>query len=286
MDEQIPISDETVAPETQETAVTEQTENNNQEQQQQEEQEEKLYTIKINGVEKQINEEQLMRYVQKDIAGDEKLRKANDLTQQVGRLVENLKTKPLDILSQMGVDIDKMLEERLNSRIEEYAMTPEKKEALKYKKELDALKAEHDRVSKEKEETVRQQQIREYQEAFEAKIIDTIEKYRLPKNQDIGREMAYYMEKAIAKGIDPDMGKIAEYIKGKIRSSVDLIDDETEMQRLLQSDFYKKMKELEMKQVKNPIREASPQKREERKETKKKYSSWEEMEEDIRRGLK
>lgn len=167
----------------------------------------KKYSPKVNGRVKDIefdpsNDEEVLKYLSKAMAADEKFQEAASLRKNVEMLVNELRSNPRGVLShpELGLDLKKFAQDILNEEIEELQKTPEQKELEKLKKEL----SDKDARLKQEEELKRTAEMQRLEEQafkqFDEDITSALEKSTLPKSPYVVKRIADTMIEAVNMG--------------------------------------------------------------------------------------
>ncbi len=148
-----------------------------------------------------------------------KLKKDLDMTNnQVNQLIEALKRDPWKVLSNpaLGHDVRKLAEEYVWQMIQEQRMTPEQREAMAQKMELQELKAQNENAKKEQAEREMQAMIAQRRAYWEKTIPEAIEAAGLPKTSYTVRRFAEYIKAAARSRVPADMPAIASQIRQEL----------------------------------------------------------------------
>jgi hypothetical protein len=197
------------------------------------------YSPKVNGrqvdVEFDPNDDaEMLKYLQKAMASDEKFQEAAQLRKNVEALVHELKTNPRGVLShpELGLDIKKFAEDILNEEIQELQKSPEQKAMEQLQKQLDGAKKETEKLSNEK----RQAEMARYEEQafkqFDDEITGALEKYpNLPKSPYVVKRIADTMIEAVTLGykdisINDIMPIVESQISGEIQKMFETMPEE------------------------------------------------------------
>lgn len=109
------------------------------------------FEIVVDGEKLTLTREQAIRRLQKEIAGDQRLRKGGELVKKASSAIAMMKENPREALSQMGVDVRSFAEQVLQEAVEEAELTPEQKQHRADAKELERLRG-FEKTQKEAEE--------------------------------------------------------------------------------------------------------------------------------------
>lgn len=146
----------------------------------------------------------LTKAFQKEKAFDAASQELANMKKQFGGLIEALKgDKVLDVLRELGHDVDGLAEKHLTQLVEEAKKSPEQVQKEKMEAELKSLKEEKTRLSKEKEEKELESIRNQYATEIENDITKALDKAEtiLPKrNPKIVRAIAQNMLFAMQNG--------------------------------------------------------------------------------------
>ena len=219
--------------------------------------------LKVNGKQKEIKDyNDMVRLAQLGLAANEKFQQASEKIRQAEAIVELLQTNPEKALARLGFDVREMAENYLRQELEKEVLTDEQRKVL----ELEQKLAEYEEEKKNKEEQEKANRIAELQRHYEAelsdKIINAIETYKLPRNERTISRIAEKLYVALESGYEIDPIDIAPLVKQEIEEELKGMYgtlDVDDMLSLLGEDNLKKIREYELKKVKekapqNPIK--------------------------------
>ena len=139
----------------------------------------KKFSLKVNGktVEREFDlsdEKSLQKELQMAAAGREAMQAKAEYEKALTTLVDRLKTDPLGLAEELGLDADEMAAIRLQKRLEESKKSPEQVEAEKMRKEIEAYrKKEQEReiqLKEMEEKRTQEEAIRELDEEIETAL--------------------------------------------------------------------------------------------------------------------
>lgn len=165
------------------------------------------FSAKVNGRQQEVeldtgNDAEVLKYIQKAMAADEKFQEAASLRKNVEMLVNELKTNPRAVLShpELGLDIKKFAQDILNEELEELQKTPEQKELESLKKELQdkdkRLKAEEEGKRGAEMERLREQSFKQ----FDDDLTSALSSSSLPKSPYVIKRVADTLIEAVNLG--------------------------------------------------------------------------------------
>jgi hypothetical protein len=148
-----------------------------------------------------------------------KLKKDLDMTTaQTSQLIEALRKDPWKVLSNpaLGHDVRKLAEEYVWQMIQEQRMSPEQREAMAAKMELQELKAQQEQAKKDQAEREMQALIAQRRAYWEKTIPEAIDAAGLPKTSYTVRRFAEYVKAAAKARVPADMPAIANQIRQEL----------------------------------------------------------------------
>lgn len=251
----------------------------------------KKYTPKVNGRQKEIeidieNDEEMLKYLQKALAADEKFEEAASLRKNVEKLIMELKSNPKSVLShpELGVDLKKFAEEILNEEIQELNKTPEQKELEKLRKELaekdTRLKAEEEAKRNAEMERLREQSFKQ----FEDDLTAALDKSTLPKSPYVVKRIADTLIEAVNLGytdttVQDILPIVEKQIRGELQNMFEVAPEEV-MEELIGKSNLSRLRKSRLAKMKKPVETAknimetgnSSKKEEDKKEKKQKFT--------------
>ena len=157
----------------------------------------RLYKVTVNGAEREVGEEDLIRGYQKGLSADEKFQQANEQYKIAEEVLRLFKTSPKEAMAKLGMDAKQFAEQVLQEHMEELQLTDEQRELRDAKRRLDeyqkreaAEKAEQSRREVEAFQTQFDQQI-------QTDIMGALDSAGLPKNEYTVGRFAYWMDVAL-----------------------------------------------------------------------------------------
>lgn len=221
----------------------------------------KKYSPKVNGRQLEVeidpeNDEEMLKYLSKALAADEKFQEAASLRKNVELLVEQLKSNPKAILShpELGLDLKKFAEEILNEEIEEMKKSPEQKELERLKKELESKT----KREQELEEQRRQSEMHRLEEQafkqFDDEITSALSSSSLPKSPYVVKRIADTMIEAVNMGyadvsVKDIMPIVEQQISGEIQKMFETMPEEV-MEGLIGKNNLSRLRKKRLAQMK------------------------------------
>ena len=185
--------------------------------------------LKIRGKEQEVEEEEYHAYAQKGLTATQDWQAAAKMKRDADERIQRIKDDPISVLQELGIDIDKIAEERIWDKIQKET-DPEKYEAMKVQAEKDRKAKAYDEEQTKKltsEQEVRKaENRRRFQEDFDKKIGATLASSGLPKTPRSAQRVVDYLEAAVREGYEPDIAEIAENVKQDLISDTRVFFDE------------------------------------------------------------
>ncbi len=164
----------------------------------------KFYKLKVGGKDVDVDEGELLKRAQMGYSADEKWQEAAKMRKQMDGFIQLLQRDPAKALEQMGYDVDKMAEERIQQRIAEMQKSPEQIEREKLQRELQDMK---DR-DKAREEEYRSKETQRIQDQYAIELENDISgaldsnTFGFPKTPYVVKRIADTMILAVQRGMD------------------------------------------------------------------------------------
>lgn len=227
----------------------------------------KKYTPKVNGRQLEIeldpnNDEEMLKYLQKAMAADEKFQEAAQLRKNVEALVNELRTNPKAILMhpELGIDVKRLATEILNEEIEEMQKTPEQRELEKLKKELEAKTKREQQLEEEKRLAEMERLQEQAFKQFDDEITEALSKSALPKSPYVVKRIADTLIEAVNLGyadttVKDIMPIIEQQISGEIQKMFETMPEEM-MEQLIGKQNLSRMRKSRLSKMKKPVETA------------------------------
>lgn len=191
--------------------------------------------LKIDGAEEELNLEdegtlkKVLQAYSKSKGADKRFQEANLLRQQaqaetekMKQLAAALKTKPAEVLKALGVDFDRLAEERLMARIEREKMPVEKRLELEYQEKLALLEQKATRSEQLAQQAQLERETAIQQQRLEAEIMGALEAAPLlPKSPMSVKRIAFNLEQAMKHGVDMTVQEAAKMAEMEYEGDAD-----------------------------------------------------------------
>lgn len=216
----------------------------------------KMYKVKVNGNDAEVDEQELITAYQVRKASDERFREGNLRKKQAEEFVNLLRTNPMKVLNNpsLGLDMRKLAEDYLIQQMEEESMTPEQRELKEAKSKLQQFEEEKKRIETEREAAVAQELRQRHTENYTKDITSALETSGLPRTEHTVKRMAYYMHQALLKGYDLSAADVADLVKqdyiNEQKALFGGLDGEM-LLKLLGDDVANKIRKHDVSKIKN-----------------------------------
>lgn len=182
--------------------------------------------LKIKGQELEVDEAKYHEYAQKGYASTVTWQEAARMKKDADDRTLRLKSDPLGVLDELGVDIDKIAEERVWDRIQK-ELDPVKYEENKRAAEKDKKAQAFDEIQTkaEREESERKQSENRarYAQELDKKIGDTLKVAKLPRSPRAAQRVVDYIEAAVRQGYQPDFNEVAENVRQELSDETKIL---------------------------------------------------------------
>lgn len=216
----------------------------------------KMYKVKVNGQDMEIDEQELLTGYQTRKASDEKFREAAMSKKQAEEFINLLRTNPLKVLTNpaLSIDMRKVAEDYLIQQMEEESMTPEQKELKEARSKLQSIEDEKKEQERVRNEQAAQELKQRYTESYTKDITSALESSGLPRTEHTVKKMAYYMHQALQRGYDLSASDVAELVRqdyiNEQKSLFGSLDGEM-LIKLLGDDVANKIRKHDVSKIKN-----------------------------------
>lgn len=248
---------ETVEETQQETSeeTQEETQEATQEGEEVEQEEPKLYKLKINGVDEEFTEEQLLQIASKSAGADKKFQEAAQERKRIGEVFEKLKQNPFEVLQKLGIDTLKLSEDYLKKIYALEEMPEEQKKLLEAQEQIKRLEEEREESKKKEEEKQIAAEAEEWQKKYDYEITTALEKSILPRTPNTIARVANYIHQGLKEGLEVPADKAVALVEEDIRLENQSVVSNMEMEKLakhLGPDIIKKLKNYDLSKVTTP----------------------------------
>jgi len=214
-----------------------------------EEGDEVIYTVKVNGEEVEVSEDELVNNYQLSKASQAKFNEASKMRKESDTLMKLLTEDPFYVLEQMNVDVGSLAEKYLSQRINYESLTEDQRELFDAKQKL----AQMENVQKQSHEREMQGQVEAARDEYVTRIDTALTAAELPTNDFTSRRMAYYLKEALTSQ-DPDVqaltdADIVEIVEADYINELKSFNP-TKIEQLLGKEVADKIRKNDIKKVK------------------------------------
>ena len=255
-EETTPVEDRTdEETQTEETKEEDKTDQSSEESPPEEKVESDKEILKVYGQEVAVDKNQLRELAMKGLGADEKFRNADSKNKQLLEVIEDMKTRPFEILKNLGVDVRKMTEDYLIKELDKEQMSEEQRKVLEYEAKMKAMEDERNREKEEKEQKELAADVEKYREEYEKEFIQALDEEEIPNNpQTVGR-MARYIEEGIKENITITAKQSAKLVKEDLIEEAKQVYSKTDPEKLINylgPEIVKKLKNYDLSKIKSP----------------------------------
>lgn len=224
------------------------------------------YKLKYNDSEHDVSVDQALELAQAFADNRSRLEKYDELeknNQLFESLVENLKSNPLSLLENLGLNTRDLAQNYLKEKEDYESLDENEKERLALKEELESLKRENQ--TREEQEQERQQQqeeerfetlVQEQEKFVESSVLDALEKNpALPDTPETVMRMTELLYTALNEGIDIEPEDLVEHVKNDIQTEMSSIAGKMsgeELYNMLGEESCAKIRKYDLSRVKKP----------------------------------
>lgn len=223
----------------------------------QEKGEPKTYTVKVDGEEMKVTEDELLRGYQLRKASDKRFQEGMQARKQAEEFIRLLKTDPEKVLSHpsIGLDLKNFAEEYLMKDLQNEMMTPEQKQLKEYKEKL-AKYEEEEKKKQEDEKKKQEEEVRKkYADNYHKQIVGALENSGLPKTEYTVQRMVHYMHNALENGYELGADDVTDLVKRDYVQDIKSLSsglDADALVNILGEDTAKKLRQAELDKLKKP----------------------------------
>jgi primosomal protein N' len=204
----------------------------------------RMFKVKVDGNDREVSEEELLRGYSHGTAAQERMRQANETRQMAEEVLKVFKENPKEAFKRLGVDAKAFAEAVLSEHMEDSMLTDDQREMRRLKNWEKDMKSKEDASKAEQQAAAEAKFREEVSQQLQDSIVATLNTSGLPRNEYTVGRMAYYMDAAISAGftnITP--ADIIGHVKQEYQSDVkNLLSSvpESELLSFLGDDFTKK----------------------------------------------
>lgn len=211
-----------------------------------------IVTVKVNGKAKDMSVREALRVKQLEEASYEKMNEAAQMKKQLSSLAQMAKSDPKKFFQAVGIDPYEFAESTLAEKLELLSMSPEKREAMEYKQQLERYKEQEAEQKRQSEEQKRSQEEKTAMASLDQEISTAFKESGLPKHALYVQQIAAEMLGAAKRGEDLPAKEAAARVKERFTNQVREIFDTLDAQAIqgyLSEGAMKKLREFEVQRV-------------------------------------
>jgi hypothetical protein len=215
------------------------------------------HKIKIDGEEKEVDDDELKRGYQLAKASNKRFEEASAKEKRAMALIELAKADPIKFLKHpdLGHDVKKLLEDALSAELEDELLPEHEREIRKLKRELEEERAEKKKAKEDADKAEYEKVKKHYSETIQTQILEALEKSNLPKSPLAVKRMAYYLHQAAEHKIPASPEDVVAMVRQ------DFIDEQKALfggldgdalMSILGEDTAEKVRKHTLTKIKNP----------------------------------
>lgn len=181
------------------------------------------YKLKVNGVDEEVDEAEVVRRAQKVTGIEKKAEEAAKKHKTATEFFRLMKENPVEFAKrakEIGMDPEAFAVEIINSKLKYEQMTPEQRELEQLRQE----KAVRTKLDKEREEADHkaklEKETQDYRESLEKEIVDAFASVKLPKTPWTTARIASYIDAGLANGKQYKVADVAKIVQKEYRTIV------------------------------------------------------------------
>jgi hypothetical protein len=212
--------------------------------------------LKIDGVESEYGEDEVIRFAQQGKSANKKFQEAAQMKKESEELINLIKRDPRAVLEdpRIGHNFRKLAEDFLVAQIKEEMMTPEQKKHAEMEKQLRAFESEKKQQQQQQESAQMEQLKQHYANEYQTTITTALSQTGVPKTARTVKRMAELMSQSLANGIDLPPAQLAKIVKEDYLAEMKEMfgaSDEDTLLGLLGDEVSNKIRRADLKKLKN-----------------------------------
>lgn len=140
---------------------------------------EDFFEVTIGKEKKRLTREEAQRRLQKELAGEARLRAASEKEKQLEERWNKLREAPDSVLSELGIDVEKLAEQRMAERARQSMMTPEERALAERDAQLADVQKQLKTYETEKKQAALAQRQEKLFQGFEKALLTAAESAQL-----------------------------------------------------------------------------------------------------------
>ena len=165
----------------------------------------RLYKVTVDGVESEVDEDELRRGYAHNKAASKRMEEAAMSRKEAEMVIRLFKENPRQAFQMLGSDARKFAEDVINQELREAMLSPQERELRDYKAKVDAYESERRQAQQTYEQQQMEAAINKQAESIQSEIINTLDSAGLPKTDRTVSRIVYYLQSALQAGY-PNVG--------------------------------------------------------------------------------
>jgi len=177
--------------------------------------ESRKFKVKVNGIDQEVDEAELLSGYQTRKASDEKFREAAMSRKQAEEFIGLLRTNPMKVLNDpnLGLNFRELAEKFLVEQMEEEMLDPRDRELRDAKRQLAEIEDAKRQAKKSEEDQANEELKAKFTNDYTNQIVEALASSGLPKTEHTVKRMAYYMHQGVQRGYDLTASDVASLVK-------------------------------------------------------------------------
>ena len=213
------------------------------------------FKVKINGEEKDVNLEELLKGYSTSRASHEKFQEASRLKSKMDLIMENFSKDPVKGLTEFGIDPNELAFKLVSEQIDAEMLTPEETAQNELQSKFEKQQKELEELKGEKEKSQLDSLTEKYVTDYETKITNILNNSKLPKNAETVKRIADYMYQSLESGFDLTENHIVDLVKEDYHMAIKSFLGESEPEALIEflgNDAISRIRKHDLQKIKTP----------------------------------
>lgn len=162
----------------------------------------KMYKVKIDGIESEVDEAELLRGYGHSQAANKRMAEAKEQRSQAEEVLRIFKQDPTKAFTKLGVDVKQWAEQVLRQEMEDAMLSPQEKELRELRAMAQDMKTKEQEAKDAQSKAAEKAYIEQTTQELQQGIMNALQTSDLPRNEFTVGRIAYYMDGAIQAGYD------------------------------------------------------------------------------------
>ena len=180
----------------------------------------RMYQVKIDGVDTEVDEDELKRGYAHNKAASKRMEEASMTRKEAERVLRIFKENPREAFKMLGTDARKFAEQVINDELTEALLSPQDRELRDYKSKVDKYESESRNAKEQYEREQLETNIAQQAESIQADIIGSLEQGGLPKTERTVSRMVYYMQAALQAGFNVTPKDVVDQVRADYKADL------------------------------------------------------------------